>query len=450
MATDPTRSIRRRRLASPFQLGGADLLERVSGLPPATDVPYLTVSVDWRVEGTSPGRAEPVEVKRSQDRSGWEEGIRWRPAIEILEREIENIVEEHGPRGDAWESLKSDKDKIFSYLENDLDPAAQGAYIVANSATGVFEATGFAMPLPTKTHVGPTPYLMDVIRLIEDHPPYAVLHADQHEARLLYLSRGRSREQVTLTSTDYPRHQETGGWSQARLQRRADERVEAFASDVAEETRRSLDRTGVDTVILAGNEVMTSALDHEFHESVKERLAETIRLDLTANDDEIREATEEIAEREERQRESDLVTTIRDQVGSDARGAAGPEATLAALQGGQVNMLAMVDSFEGTGWADFGMNVFGVGDIPSEHPVGGDVSALVKVDVPNEMIRLALAIGAGVDIIHSDVPAQTDQEVRTSDDGLPITAAAAELNELGGVGALLRYAVDESAPAQGV
>lgn len=450
MATDPTRSIRRRRLASPFEFGAAGMVERVASLPPSTDIPYLTVTVDWRVQGDSPGRAAPVEVKRSQDRSGQEEGIRWRPAIEVLERELHEIIEQHGPRGEAYESLKADRDTIFAWLESELDPAAQGAILVSNSAKGIFEATGFALPLPTETHLGPTPRIVELVRLYEDHPPYAVLHADQHEARLLYLSKGLSRKSVTLTSTDYPRHQQTGGWSQARLQRRADERVEAFASDVAEETRRSLDRNGVDSLIVAGNEVMTTALEHEFHETVKERVIETIGLDIRATDDEIVEATQDIADRAERRRESDLVSNIRDQVGSDARGVAGPADTLQALQIGQVDMLAIVDTFEDTGWADFDMHVFGVGEIPTEHPAGGDVASLVRVDVPNEMFRLALSSDAEIDVIHSEVPAQTDEPVRESDEGLPMTEAAASLNDIGGVGAVLRYALDETARSQSV
>ena len=65
MATDPTQKIRKFVLASPFELSGDALLDRVAGLPPSTDVPYLTVSVDWQVEGTHPGRGELVKVKRS-------------------------------------------------------------------------------------------------------------------------------------------------------------------------------------------------------------------------------------------------------------------------------------------------------------------------------------------------------------------------------------------------
>jgi protein required for attachment to host cells len=389
-------------------------------------------------------------VKRSQDRSGQEEGIRWRPSIEILERELENIIEAHGPHGEVYESLEEDKDKIFNYLENDLDPAAQGAFFVSCSANNVFEASGFSIPLETEVHVGPAPVIYPLVRLVEDYPTYGVLLADQREARLSFITSGRSSRSVTLEGSGYPRHQSQGGWSQRRFQNRAEERVEAFARDVAEETRKALDRLDVDTLIVAGNEVMTSALDHEFHQTVKERVVQTIHMDMTATDDEVLQATRPIAEREERQREASTVQDVRDNIGADGRGVGGPEETLQALQAGQVDTLVLTDTFEGTGWGDFEMQVFGVGSIPDEHPLGGDVSSIVEIDLRSEMVRLALATDAEVDIIHSDVPVMEDEEVPDAGEGVPITEAAKALNEIGGAGARLRYTLDETAPPESV
>jgi hypothetical protein len=112
--------------------------------------------------------------------------------------------------------------------------------------------------------------------------------------------------------------------------------------------------------------------------------------------------------------------------------------------------LLMVDTFEGTGWADYSLPVFRSGDLPTHHPYGGDVSSLVRVDLREEMVRLALMTDAEVNIIHSDVPVSEDEEVRDADDGMPMTDAAQALLEIGGVGALLRYSLDETAPEQTV
>jgi hypothetical protein len=197
-------------------MGAGDILERLSQLAPSVDVPYLTVTVDWTVEGTSPGRTEPEEVKRSQSRSGTDEGIRWRPAIEILEQEIEDLIEEHGPRGDVYDSLTEDYKKITEFLENDLDPAAQGAIIVANSSLGIFEASGFSLQMPTGVTLSPVPALYSLVRLVEDNPVYGVLLAVQQDATLSFFAHGGITRTVSLEASGYPRHQQSGGWSQRR------------------------------------------------------------------------------------------------------------------------------------------------------------------------------------------------------------------------------------------
>lgn len=451
MATDPTKQITRRRFRSPFTMGEENLLERLAHLGPSTDVPYLTVTVDWRPEGTSPGRAEPDDVKRSQRRSGQEaEGARWRPAVEVLERDIEDLIEQHGPRGEVYDSLKSDYEKLMHFLQEELDPAAHGAIVVANSARGVFLASGLSLPLETSISTGPVPSLYSLMRLVEDNPVYAVLVADQEEARLDFIAYGRLSRQSTLESSLYPVKQQQGGWSQRRFQARADERVDAFARDIAEETRTWLDRLGVDSLILAGAEVMTSALEDAFHQTVKDRLVETMRLETWSSESEVIEATLPILAESERKREEDAVRNLRDHVGAKTRGAAGVADTLRALQNGQVSDLIMLDTFEAEGWADYTMHVFGVGNRPTQHPVGGDVADIVDVDLRDEMVRLALHTDAAVEIIHSDVPVPEGNEIPDVGDERPVTEAAKELMEMGGVGAVLRFELDETAPPESV
>jgi len=224
--------------------------------------------------------------------------------------------------------------------------------------------------------------------------------------------------------------------------------MEAFAKDVAEETRKQVERLGVDALILAGNETFLPILRDAFHESIQQRIVDTLNLDLTTNDSELIEATQPVMERVEKEREQAVVQRLRDAIGMGARGAGGQADTLRALQNGQVDTLLLVDTFEGKGWADHDMHVFGVGNHPTQHPAGGDVSSIVDVDLREEMVRLALMTDADVEIIHSGVPVPDTDEVRDADQERPITEAAAMLDELGGVGALLRYDLYETAPEQ--
>lgn len=93
------------------------------------------------------------------------------------------------------------------------------------------------------------------------------------------------------------------------------------------------------------------------------------------------------------------------------------------------------------------MDAYGVGKTSTEHPRGGNVDNIVQIDLPNEMLQLVLDTGAEVDVIHSEVPADADDAIRETESGTPVTPATASLNEIGDVGAVLRYAVDETEPA---
>jgi hypothetical protein len=449
VATNPIQRIRDHAHDSPLDLDAARTLGQLATLPPSTAAPYLSLSLDWRPQGSDPGRAPASEPRPSERRSGRDDGFREgtsrRPSRQVFEREVAKVIEGYGPRGAAFDSLTADIERIGTFLDEELNPAAQGIFIVACSAAGVFEPLALGLPLPTRLAVGPTPALGALARLIEDHPAYAVLLADQHEATLSFITQATRGQSVALESTDYPRKQQQGGWSQRRFQARADERVAAFARGIADEVARALDETGVDLLVVAGDEVITSALDPAFHPTVKERIIETIRLDNRASEREIVEATHPLAEQAEREREISAAAAVRDAVGAGGLGVAGAEATVTALQAGQVETLVIGDDFAAGGWADYGLPVYGVGEPPSEHPAGGDPADLVAIALEEEVIRLALLTGAEVQIVHSAVPLDWVEGAAIPEAGTlpPRSEAATLLDELGGIGAVLRFALDD-------
>ncbi|HWV25495.1 MAG TPA: host attachment protein [Thermomicrobiales bacterium] len=427
-ATNPTRSIRQYEHPSAFDMSAADLLNRLSALPPATDVPYLTVTLDWQIAGGQPGRRDDLELKRSQTRNVDPSGGSNRPSLTQVEQELRRLIEEQGPRGEIRESLEKDRDKITEWLRTKLDPSAQGAFIVANAKHGVFEATGLALPLKTRVRLAPTPQLYRLVRMIEDHPTYAVLVVDQANAELSFITRGQRAESVELTSSLYPRHQQTGAFNQRRYQNRANERVEAFARDICDQVARAVRETGVETLVLMGSEVMMTTIERAMGDDLKALIAKRIRTETPVEEHRKIELTLPIAARAELDAEAAVVSDLAERLGEGSGAATGTADTLRALQNGQVDELVMLDTFREPGWADYSLHLFGVGDIPAEHPVGGDIANIHPVDLRHEMIRLALASGSHIDVIHSE---GIDGEART--------VAATKLDDMGDVGAILRY-----------
>jgi hypothetical protein len=446
MATDPVQRIRAAEHATPLALDLAHTLDRLANVPPSTEAPYLTVNLDWRPEGSEPGRIPAPEPKRSERRSrAADESTSYRPSWETLRRDLDEAIAGYGPRGAAFDSLTVDLERIGQYLDNELDPAAQGVVIVACDAQKVFEPVPLTVPVSTGFALGPIPSLLELIHAGHDFPPYAVLLADQRDAFLWIMERQTWARGVRLEADSYPRKTQQGGWSQKRYQNRADERVEAFARTIAEETRRELTEgdAQIPYFILAADEVMSSALDAAFHVSVKERVLEVVRLPIDASMDDIAAVAEPLVERQERQHERDAVQAVSDGVGAGGRGVAGPEDTLTALETGQVMTLVMNDDFEGPSWADFTFPVYGAGDPPREHPAAGDVANVIPVPLTDIATRLALQTGADVELVATAVPVGEDDEIPDADQPAPRSKAARALDAMGGIGAVLRFALDE-------
>jgi peptide subunit release factor 1 (eRF1) len=453
VATDPVQQIRELEHETPLAIDLTATLTRLAALPPSPEAPYLTVSLDWRPEGSAPGRFEAPEPKRSERRAPREEdGAPRRPAWQELRRGLDEAVQSYGPRGAAFESLTADMERLTTYLDEELDPAATGVVIIACQHQGVFEPVPLDVPVDTSFTIGPIPSLRQLARAADDYPPYAIIAADQRDA-YLWLMEGQTWDRgVQLEATGYPRKQQQGGWSQKRYQNRADERVEAFARTIAEETRRAFEEVNqpvkYEYLIVAADEPMFTALNGAFHESVKQRILGQITLPIEANITEVTAAAEPLVEDAERKREREAVQAVRDGVGAGGRGVAGAVDTITALETGQVMTLVMNDDFSQPGWADYTLPLYGVGNRPGEHPAGGDVANLVPTTVEDEVVRLALQIGAEVQLVRSAVPVgvEEQEQIPDADDPTPRSKAARALDELGGIGAVLRYALDEGQP----
>jgi peptide subunit release factor 1 (eRF1) len=423
MATNPVERIRRRIYPTQMQRNLANRLRALAELPANPDTPYLTVSLDWRPEGSDP---------------------EYRGGLQRFEHEANEIRDSFGPRGPIFDSLGEDIQRIRTYLEETLEPSSKGVFFVSNSGQGVFEASPLGLPIPTRISCGPIPMLFHLAELVETHPTYAVLVASQQQAMVSVITQGHRLEELDLLSSDYPRKQQTGGWSQRRLQQRADERILALARDLSDATEHFLERRGIDMLILAGDEPVTSALNEVMSEHLQARIIETVRLDERATEQQIVETTLPIIERAEHEREAAAVDRVGELVGGGKGVASGSQAVLEALVNGQVSELIMVDDYHEDGWADFENNRHGVADSRDVFGHADEEFDLVPIALEEEMVRLALLTSAEIDIISSAVPVEYDNEGDIPETGEDIRSPAAkELDNLGGVAALLRFEIED-------
>lgn len=420
--TDPVVQVTGERVESDLAQNLPATIARLAQLPASTEAPYLSAYLDWRPDGTSPFR---------------------RPGRRAFTDETERLLAPYPEHSAARKSLKPDLDRLAAYL-NRAPEAAQGIAVFACYARDVFEALPLGVPLPTAFAVNPTPMLRDLVAALDNVPNYAILNADQREANFIVVRQARPAAVVEVLGEDYPRHQAQGGWSQKRYQRRADERVEHFAKAVAEDVRVALHAGKLTRLVVLGDEVILPALDVGFHQTVKDRILGTMPGDIRATATDLVAHTLPLVRQKEREREAAAVQRARDLTKSGGPGVTGAADVLMALQAGQVQILVMNDDFSEPGWADYTLPLFGVGLAPSLHPAGGDADNIVPVSLPDELVRLALLADAEVEIVQFAVPisaAELDRIPDAHGDDQPRSDAARALDELGGVAAILRFAL---------
>ncbi len=440
MATNPVRKIQASSFDSPLDINTIEPLHFLASLTPSLDIPYLTMTIDWTPAGGSPGREAPPELLRSELHSSLrhEEGASRRPGKTEIRKKLTELLDTLEPRSDRHVKLQADIESLDVWLDRELDPASQGVYIV--SGPDLLLPLALAVPVETSLWYEPFPVLQPLAHIAEDYATYAVLAADQENAELSYLTQGVRSATVRLQSNLYPRHQQTGGPSQRRYQNRAGERTSHFARSIVEQVENALTEWDVPVIVPVGSHTFLAEIRNVAPESVASRLTETVPLHLNPwpSMHDLAEATSAVDLAAERGREAAAVAEVRELMGQN-QAVAGTVDVLNALQAHQVRQLVMNEDFSETGWADLTLPLYGVGEVPTEHPTGGDVANLVPMDLAEAMIRLTLQSDGTIELVHTQVPMDSTEGVKVKGSDIPRSEAAAQLDEVGGVGAVLRY-----------
>lgn len=337
------------------------------------------------------------------------------------------------PSGSAdRESLDKDVARISSYLENDVQPSANGIAIFSCSAADMFEA--FQLNAPIDEHwlyIGDAPHLYPLARVASKYPRYAAVVADTNTARIFVFATGELVNERLIQGIK-TRRTTQGGWSQARFQRHIGNFHTQHAKEIVDALERIVQQEGITEIFLAGDEVILPLLREQMPKHLADKVADHLRIDAKAPVAEVLSATVEamgrLNERTDREKVEAAIAGYR----SGGLGIVGPEETLAALIKGQVDELliaANVHTLEGLSperTASLGLNVATADDStlldPAVEPAAGGEPAAADphvVRLADELVTRAKNTGATVTFIE-------DAEL---------------LQPYGGVAALLRFRI---------
>lgn len=403
----------------------ADDLRALAARPPDPARPYLTVTLDWRPDGTQPN---------------------FRPASRWLAEREQELAAAHGPRGPLYDAVTQGMRALEETLDRYTHEPPHGVAFIAQPAAGEFRAIPLAVPATNHVAVGPTPHLTPLARLMDAYAPLALLVADSKQAFLHTFVLGSHTRDVAMQNAKWDLQPSAVGnrMIERNALNAAEQAMENFAKAIAEETRRILSEENIRQLIVAANDQMTATLMDHFPKEVRDCVIGTMAADIRDTPAALLVRALPIVEGTKRAREEDVVQRLTTAALSPGGlGVFGARETLAALQNGQVQTLVLADDFRADGWADDTLGLVGTGAVPDTHPAGGDTANLRAVDLTDAMLRLALMTDAEFTFVtmrDAEVPETPNEAEETHGEraGAPRT-----LREHGGIGAILRFRIND-------
>lgn len=337
----------------------------------------------------------------------------------FVRKQLSERVKSYSPQSEERASVEEDFVRIMRYLEDGVRDPTQGIALFACSAlddyfqVGQFEAHFERNRLV----VSERPHVYPLARLIDQYRRYAVVLADTNRAQIFVFAAGKAVEQNDIENVK-TKHTSVGGWSQSRYQRHEENYHLHHAKEVIDALERTVREEQIEHVILAGDEaVVIPLLKEQMSKELLEKVIDTISLGIDTPEHELLEETLTAFSRHDSLTDMQLVERLLGEFRGDNLAVAGVPDTLAALSNGQVEEMLIVAAADSLKFDEEEvrkvLKVYGADDI---------AETLDARAVADELIRRANQMSAARTTFVED---------------------ATRLEQLGGVGALLRYRVSE-------
>ncbi len=353
-----------------------------------------------------------------------------------LKKELSVHADNYEEETPEAESFNADIERINNFTESEVAPSANGIAIFACSgADEFFETAQIEVPFPNnRLFVFDRPHIFPLARAIEQNPKYAVLWADTNKADIYIFGgenmlnaeteTGAKVEEIQNTVTN---RSQVRGLSEARYQRRVENFHLLHAKETVGEVEELMRNSKIEHLILCGDEtVIMPTLRPQLSKELEAKVVETLNLSQYASEGEIYEATHSAMTTRNALNDKERVERVFDAAKAAAGlGTLGVEDTLAALSNGQVEELVISSTFDAIEY-----DPKKVKKVLEDYAPGDDNSptdALPEAREPrqiaDELIVRALNSAAKIQFIE--------------DESL--------LEEVGGVGSVLRYNMNSTA-----
>lgn len=266
----------------------------------------------------------------------------------FLRKEFKQRAATYPFRSPERQSFERDAERITSWLKTELRPSSNGVAIFACAGAGdFFDALQFDAPIDAnRLYVYHQPHLYALAKLQDKYRPYAAVVADTNKARIFVFGLGRTLGTETVTSDKVRSRSQLGGWWLRRYQAPVENFHLRHSKEIVQQLERIVQEEGIEHIFLAGDEVILSVLREQLPPALAGKVADELKLPITAPEHEIFSATLAAMSVQDAQTDAALVRSMIDEYRSGGLAVIGVHDVLAALANGQVDTVFLSTALE--------------------------------------------------------------------------------------------------------
>ncbi len=310
--------------------------------------------------------------------------------------QLESLLRRARSEENGHQSVHADLVRIEHHVRGGIDRShVRGVAMFSCSAEGFWEVIELPVRVSSQVVIEPAPHVRQLESVLDEYERFCLLLADSHRARVFVVELGELIERTDVFDADEDvRHQ--------------------HLRHAAEVTFRLFQDEPFDHLAVGAPPEIAAEITALLHPYLRERLVDRISLSVQAGDEQVRRAALDVERSVERRKEQALVRRLRDAVGAGRRGVGGLEQTLHALVERRVEHLLVSQGYQAPGWHC--------------RPCGYLAKVGRRCPLCSEPMEQT-----------SDVVEHAIEYAVTHACRVEVCVENADLDVLGGIGALLRY-----------
>jgi peptide chain release factor subunit 1 len=247
------------------------------------------------------------------------------------------------------ESLSRDQERIRAFVRDQGMQGSRGVAVFASSGADLWKTYTFPNRVGRHIEIGESPYVKPLFRMLERYKPICTVLIGKGKSRI-FLLYANEIEELTDVFSPVPGRHDQGGWAQARLQRHHDERVIQHLKSTADQLFK-LHQEGIfRRLLIGGTEELVTQFQEYLHPYLRDRVVDTFPMEMLANVKKIQQQSIQSLEASEREVQAALIERLESELGAQNLGAAGLQATIRALERGQIMTLLVNNGFAEPGY----------------------------------------------------------------------------------------------------